>query len=273
MRGRAENFVKDGIMQSTLREMQAFLRLRNLWITFAAVVLLFTVTGPFGTYEHLRGLPRFAYWFTVHALAWPTAIAFSIAGNRLLERLTPQMFVRMMIGAAVAALPIAVLLALVDYAWFATPPTWEGLAGGVLSSLPLCLIFCVISYMTLASGKVAAEPEAARPAAIAAEPPGARLLARLKPQNRGALLHLSVQDHYTLVRTSRGSELILLRFSDALRELDGVDGLQVHRSHWVATAFVSRLERGDGKLTAILEDGSEIPVSRTYAAEARARLG
>ena len=48
MRGRAENFVKDGIMQSTLREMQAFLRLRNLWITLAAGGLLFTVTGPFG---------------------------------------------------------------------------------------------------------------------------------------------------------------------------------------------------------------------------------
>ncbi len=259
-------------MQSTLREMQAFLRLRNLWVTFAAVVLLFTVTGPFGTYEHLRGLPRLAYWFTVHALAWPTAIAFSIAGNRLLERLISQMFVRMMIGAAVAALPIAILISLIDYAWFAKPPTLEGVAGGVLSSLPLCLIFCVISYMTLASGKVGT-PESPQPAIAVPETPGARLLARLKPQTRGALLHLSVQDHYTLVRTSRGSELILLRFSDALREIDGVDGLQVHRSHWVATAFVSRLERADGKLVAVLEDGSEIPVSRTYAAEARARLG
>lgn len=273
MRGRAENFVKDGIMQSTFREMQAFLRLRNLWITFAAVVLLFTVTGPFGTYEHLRALPRFAYWFTVHALAWPTAIAFSIAGNRLLERLTPYMFMRMMTGAAVAALPIAALVKLIDYAWFATPPTLAGVAGGVLSSLPLCLIFCVISYMTLANGKAAADFERPQPAAVDSQPPGARLLARLKPQNRGTLLHLSVQDHYTHVRTSRGSELILLRFSDALREIDGVDGLQVHRSHWVATAFVSRLERGDGKLTAILEDGTEIPVSRTYAAQARARFG
>ena len=273
MRGRAENFVKNGIVQSTLREMQAFLRSANLWITFAAVVLLFTVTGPFGTYEHLRGLPRLAYWFTVHALAWPTAIAFSIAGNRLLERLIPSMFMRMMTGAAVAALPIAALIKLIDYAWFATTPTLAGLAGGVLSSLPLCLIFCVISYMTMANGKPAAEPERLQPGAVDSQPPGTRLLARLKPHNRGPLLHLSVQDHYTLVRTSRGSELILLRFSDALREIDGVDGLRVHRSHWVASAFVSRLERGDGKLTAILEDGSEIPVSRTYAAEARARLG
>ena len=99
------------------------------------------------------------------------------------------------------------------------------------------------------------------------------LLRRLKPENRGTLQHLAVEDHYTLVRTSRGSELILLRFSDALSETGASAGLQVHRSHWVADSFVSRLNRVNGKLSLVLGDGSEIPVSRTYAAEVRNRFG
>jgi DNA-binding LytR/AlgR family response regulator len=75
-----------------------------------------------------------------------------------------------------------------------------------------------------------------------------------------------MQDHYVEVHTAAGSELLLLRFRDALREVEDVDGLQVHRSHWVARNAVVGVERrGGGRIVLRLVNGSRVPVSRSFA--------
>ncbi|MBB3160582.1 DNA-binding LytR/AlgR family response regulator [Rhizobium laguerreae] len=102
--------------------------------------------------------------------------------------------------------------------------------------------------------------------------PVASILDRLKPENRGSLLRLSVQDHYTEVVTSRGRELVLLRFADALKETAATPGFRVHRSHWVADAHVESLKRGNGRLLILTRDGTEIPVSHSYAEDVRRRF-
>ncbi len=65
-----------------------------------------------------------------------------------------------------------------------------------------------------------------------------------KPENRGPILRLSAEDHYTMTVTSRGRELILIRFSDALSELAETEGTQIHRSHWIARAAFEALAQG-----------------------------
>ena len=75
---------------------------------------------------------------------------------------------------------------------------------------------------------------------------------------------ISSEDHYCRVHTSLGSELILLRLSDADRELADADGLRVHRSWWVARKGVAKAERNDGRIKLILRSGEEVPVSRSY---------
>ncbi|NWJ26738.1 LytTR family transcriptional regulator [Rhizobium sp. Td3] len=90
-------------------------------------------------------------------------------------------------------------------------------------------------------------------------------------QNRAELLRLSVQDHYTDVVTTRGHQLVLLPFADALREVGNAKGLQVHRSHWISDADVMSLKKQAGRLFIVTRDGSEIPVSRSYSAQALAR--
>jgi DNA-binding LytR/AlgR family response regulator len=270
--------VKDSVLQSTLRELKGLSTSRNLWLTFAAVVLLFAFTGPFGTMERLPFLPRLAYWLVLHAAAWTAALVFAVLGNILLTPFLKSMFWRMMIGAVLAAIPIGVVTRLVEYFWFGGVPTIGDLVAEMALAVPLCVIFCVISYLAMSSspelpGKPTPQAQPIPPAPLAKAMETAPLLARLKPENRGALQHLSVEDHYTLVKTSRGRELILLRLSDAIRETGATPGLQVHRSHWVADNFVKSLKRDDGKLSLILTDGTEIPVSRTYAADVRNRFG
>jgi DNA-binding LytR/AlgR family response regulator len=268
--------VKDSVLQSTLRELKGLSASRNLWLTFAAVVLLFAFTGPFGTMERLPFLPRLAYWLVLHAAAWTAALVFAVLGNILLAPLVKSMFWRMMIGAVLAAIPIGAITQLIEYLWFGGVPTIGGLIADVALAVPLCIIFCVISYLAMSSsaelpGKPTPQEQPLPPAPVAkaSEIAPAPLLARLKPENRGTLQHISVEDHYTLVKTSRGRELILLRFSDAMKEIGATPGLQVHRSHWVARDFVDVVNRDNGKLTIKLKDGTPIPVSRTYAAKVR----
>ena len=74
-----------------------------------------------------------------------------------------------------------------------------------------------------------------------------------------------MRDHYVEIHTDRGSELVLMRFGDALKELGGAEGMQVHRSHWIARAAVRKIVRRAGRTVAFLENGAEVPVSRRYA--------
>jgi len=91
-----------------------------------------------------------------------------------------------------------------------------------------------------------------------------RILQRLDLHKRGRLISLSVQDHYTEIATSKGTALALLRLSDAIAEAEPTVGLQVHRSHWVATREVTTARRDGAKAVLTMSDGRDIPVSRTY---------
>ena len=82
---------------------------------------------------------------------------------------------------------------------------------------------------------------------------------------------MEAEDHYLRLHTSKGQDLILMRLSDAVAELEGIEGAQVHRSWWVARDAIADAVRGDGRATLTLKDGAEVPVSRTYARLLRER--
>jgi DNA-binding LytR/AlgR family response regulator len=89
---------------------------------------------------------------------------------------------------------------------------------------------------------------------------------RLPLRLRGArLLAVEAEDHYLRVYTDHGSDLILMRLSDALVELEGLEGAQTHRSWWVSRDAVRGATRGDGRATLVLDGELSVPVSRRYA--------
>ena len=99
-----------------------------------------------------------------------------------------------------------------------------------------------------------------------------KFLERLPLKLRGAeVWAVEAEDHYLRLHTSKGQDLILMRLSDAVAELEGIEGAQVHRSWWVAREAIADAERGDGRATLTLKDGAEVPVSRTYARLLRER--
>ena len=99
-----------------------------------------------------------------------------------------------------------------------------------------------------------------------AAPAGAapvRFLERLPAKLRGAVLYaVSAEDHYLRLHTSKGGDLILMRLSDAIGELEGLEGAQTHRSWWVARDAVETVRRDGDRVTLLLKGGAEAPVSR-----------
>lgn len=90
--------------------------------------------------------------------------------------------------------------------------------------------------------------------------------ARLSPRlARARLLAVEAEDHYLRIRTEAGSDLVLMRFGDALEALRACDGFRTHRSWWVARAAVDTVRWKGGRGELVLSDGSTAPVSRTYA--------
>ena len=61
------------------------------------------------------------------------------------------------------------------------------------------------------------------------------------------------------------------RFSDAVAQL-GDQGMQVHRSYWVAHRHVTDVVQRDAQTLLGLTGGHEVTVSRTYLQTVRAAL-
>ncbi len=260
------------LAQLTLRELQVLVQSVRFWMTFGTIVCLFTITGPFGTLERMAIVPRFGFWLLTHGVTWTIAILCIVLSDILLSRRVDSLFVRIILGGLAACAPIGCAVSLIRVSVFGGSLSVANVAGNIADALPLTLVFCVLTWMTMGREMTAATVQADQPGDGPGEPgqpTQPALLDRLKPETRGTILRLSAEDHYTLVETSRGRALVLVRFADALRELAGADGLQVHRSHWVARTHVAGLKRENGKMLVVLNDGSLLPVSRTHAGPVR----
>ena len=252
--------VNDGPLQSTLRETQAHFSSPRTWIAILIVGVLIGLTGPFNTFQYIALLPRLAYWLVLCAACY--AIGF-FGATGLETWLGPHLrprWLRLLVTGLLPGIPIAFFVHLTNGLSFGF--TENGLIG-----LVTLLVYCPL----IALGITVASALAATPAPIAEiTPQTPTLLERLPRPLRGRLLHLAVADHYVDVTTERGHALVLIRLSDAMRETAPVQGLQVHRSHWVALDAVRRSTRQAGKPVLELENGTLVPVSRSFLPAVRA---
>jgi hypothetical protein len=221
----------------------------------------FAVMGARTAFDAGR-LASFVEFFVI-SLA---AIVLSMACERLLMRwpaVVPRIWVRAGITALLMTLPMGLFVWGIDAVLTRPSPGVSQLPGYVGIS------FVVSVFMSLLAVAMMRERLVFVPGAAT---PQARFLERLPPKLRGGeVWAVEAEDHYLRLHTSKGQDLILMRLADALAELDGLDGMQVHRSWWVAKGAVADIARADGRATLTLQDGSQVPVSRTYARLLRER--
>lgn len=90
------------------------------------------------------------------------------------------------------------------------------------------------------------------------------LLSAIDPPLNGEILWVEAQEHYVRITTEHENRMVLARFSDIVRELSQIDGLQVHRSHWVASSAIVKEQKNGQNLTLTLSTGDSVPVSRSF---------
>ncbi len=147
---------------------------------------------------------------------------------------------------------------------------WPGLSFGVwVISAFMTGVSFLLDQATTAR---AAHAAAATGAATTSQAPEETFLTRLPVRFRSARLEAIVsEDHYLRIYTDKGSHLILMRLSDAMRELEGAGGVQTHRSWWVSRTAVVDARREGGRLVLVVgQERLDVPVSRTYSAQVRA---
>lgn len=249
--------MSDTALRLALREMHGILRRPAVWQVMAVVAAVLAVSGPFGTLASLGLGARLAYWSVVVVVTATSGWLLSLWIDGALRRHGLSSLGRWALTSPpVAALVLVEVAALNALAFGISPFAGEALTSLAFSTVPVALL--VTGALTF----IPRPPPAAGADDPQPRPP--RLLSRLPLDKRGALMSLSVQDHYVEVVTSRGRALLLLRLSDAIAEAEGCAGLQVHRSHWVARDQVRAARREGGRGVLTLADGREIPVSRTY---------
>lgn len=226
----------------------------------------FSWFGVYGTGE-MPVLFRTAYWVGLMGLGFgSSAIIMPMVFDHWLKGHHPAL--QIAVTTILISLPITAGLLLL------------GGAVGAMASLsewPLQFVYVCVVSAVLTTGAWALDQYAEQKAAVAAQQdatkPGAQPTAdspspfaeRLPHNLRAAdIFAVSAEDHYLRVHTSAGQELILMRLADAIRELKGLDGLQTHRSWWVARQGLADIVKGDGKLALKLKSGADAPVSRTY---------
>jgi hypothetical protein len=228
--------------------------------------LLLALVGPYGTYADLRLPARLGYWLSICLLNGLQIIVFLMLVNRMAAGRWPIAVVAA-VTAAIASVPATLEVWALE-SIFRQPPPY---APFVYFPEVLLLTAAITVPMVVLRARLRAQEEAiAAMKAVPGGPKGETLIRRLKPDVQGELLALQMEDHYLRVHTSTGNDLILLRLSDALSEVAGLDGLQVHRSYWVARAAVRGVEKDGRRLALVLTNGMKVPVSRANVTAIRA---
>lgn len=256
-------------MSAQIKKLKQAFQAPSLYVAWALTSWLVAYAGPFGTYDQFGFGFRLVFWAAVvgFSIAAGTAIRVWVQYRDETQGYWRPVLIASFLVAVMLAVPLTLLgHFLTDRQGAHVPPLHE-----------LSVIIFVIAVSVSASRHLLDEPENLPYPVPMADPEDAapdmpRLLERISPEMRGSVYRVSVDDHYVRLVTEAGESQLLMRFSDALKELDGADGMQVHRSHWVAREAVTghRLEKS--RLFLALADGVEVPVSRSFRKPVEADL-
>lgn len=170
------------------------------------------------------------------------------------------------------SIALAVLLTAVPISAFAAAFghfAWPKAAGGLTPSDWYLKTFFVealiVGLWTLTESLLrAAQPSPAPTVEPSAPPPTA-----VRPPGEAAYC-LQMQDHYVRVHRPSGATMELMSMKTAIARYGAADGLQVHRSWWVARSAIGAVERHGRGFRLRVNGSLMVPVARNRIAELRA---
>lgn len=230
------------------------------------------IWGPFGTYIALDTMSRLTYWVSIMGLGTLVGLAVRYAVSLRLDVRAPR---GVLLTAALQSLTIGPAVWAVNQSFFLVPEDHlMTLSYHIVIAGNICFIIGLVRLWAARANSFVLEdaplekprdlPPALIPNQVVAPGPMVR---RAMGDLEGEIMHVRADGHYTVLNTPRGSARVLVRFSDAVGELGALDGLRVHRSHWVARRAIARVEQEGTRRFIVMPCGGRVPVSRTYHAD------
>lgn len=219
---------------------------------------LLGVGGAFGTGE-FDILKRTGFWIV--GLLFGSAIA--LLANNILERIAvleerPIAYHILLLILICPAIDIVIvgLISIIFGANF----DWHN----IISRLPV--VFIISVFMTVIHWVISQIPMQSHGLVGETATKADVLLYERLPFKfkKAKILAINAEDHYLRIHTDVGDTMILMRLYDAIKELEGIEGSQIHRSWWVAKDAIQEIVRGDGRVNFRLSNGELAPISRSF---------
>lgn len=239
------------LLTNTATDIIVAIKDRSTVLAFLILTAMFALTGPFGSFLYLNLWGRIGMWIIVMTTTGIIGISTFFFVRNLLPQNTR---IATAIAVLITSIPTSYTALLVDNFYFNLPISFTQFTVDWRNLFPVVvLVVCLLGLTKSAKETVRLNQSKTVP-----------LFDRLPHKIGQTLISVSAEDHYTKVTTTKGSELLLMRFSDAVNELNAYDGLRVHRSHWVSRAAVKRAHRDNGRVVIDLTNRVQIPVSRSF---------
>jgi hypothetical protein len=259
------HFGDAGQMPFTMRQRLKWPLARRAALVLGIGVLL-GFAGPFAAHPPLDAPIRYAFWIGMVFAGYAAALAA--------EKLVPEPSFsrpepRLVAVALASALPLTFVAAwvipLMRPGHVYAPLQLPALFGAV------AVVQLAITFTLLRKSSASTRPPSAPDRNRSGSFPRA-LLSRLPNRLGEEIVALEAEDHYLRIHTVLGSDLVLMRLSDAVAAIEPDLGLQVHRSWWVAHDAICEIMRTEQRSHLQLRNGLLVPVGRTYSAAVRSRF-
>ncbi len=249
----------------------------------AAIGALLGLLGPFGTYAMPVAM-RLAYWIGFILIGYIIYRPVQTVALWLADATAIPIWVALLFAAGLAAIPLTAAVGFA-LAGMSLETDYLGAAFGSLYLQVLGIGLAIQAGMWLLFNRQLPSNDLAQNATEPAPPPipldiseiplpkapTAPFFERLPAALGTNLVCLEMQDHYVKAHTLTGSEMLLMRMRDAIAELDGVEGQQVHRSWWVARDQVRAVRRDGRNMKLELANGLLAPVARNRQEKLRSQ--
>lgn len=258
------------------QEVESFVARNKMKSTLLVILVVGVFLGflsPFG----MDDLPlhwSIIYWEVTCAIGFAVFMPITYYGNLLLKNVLNRHWCRVAVSSFFASIILSLILPLTNSIFFTQTVSFSTQFWAILPKVfvigsVLTFVSMMENYFKWQKTELLAQQklnqEFKQQSEQSKDLPLERFMELLPVNKRGDLYCLEMADHYVKVYTSQGHHLLLMRFKDALLMLSDYQGLQTHRSWWVAKAAITALKKDGRKITLNLVNNVEVPVSRTYA--------
>jgi len=237
------------------------------WATLAGVEI--GLLGPFGSYAS-NVATRVSYWTALFwigsLLIWPSIVFAIRLGSR--SGLPPHYSILLLVP--LACIPLAGLGAIETYLYWparaASIDMFEWYGFTLTIALPAAAGLMWLEFGKASSlrsimwGRTGASDTAGYRAAAASS------VANVPDHLLANAICLQMEDHHVRIHLQTRSYLHFAVFRDILSQMEAGNGLQVHRSWWVARSAVVHWGRNGRSIFLVLSNGLHVPVARNRIA-------